>query len=120
MHHIAHACFDHKRKPDEWFIQGENCDKIDLPLKDLPTNYESDKIVFTVLMPHKGLEMSRWHQFIVGVMSIEIGNRGTPRKYCCFGVSLKDSFNSKYTFKNCKRNYLCSHFLSNFLEKTNK
>ena len=88
MHHIAHACVDNNRStPDEWFVQGENCNEIDL--EEAALFITPVEIVFTVLMPHKGLEMSRWHQFIVGVMSIEIVTERISRKYCRGGLTTK-------------------------------
>ena len=70
MYHTAHACKDPDRgKAEQWFVYPEHCDEI----QDLSTaNVSPEQIVFTVRIPHKGLDMSRWHQFMVGVISFEI------------------------------------------------
>ena len=80
MLHTALACKDPRREVDKWFVKDVSCDQIP-SLKDV-TDLGPDQIVFTVLIPHKGLDMSRWHQFIVGVMSVEVGDDpNVPRKF---------------------------------------
>ncbi|CAB4017950.1 wntless homolog, partial [Paramuricea clavata] len=72
MHRTATACDDPKRgEGDEWFVRDEYCRVIHDLEKDT-ANIQPNHIVFTVLIPHKGLDMSRWHQFLVGVMSFEV------------------------------------------------
>ncbi|XP_028394736.1 protein wntless homolog A-like [Dendronephthya gigantea] len=76
MQHRATVCKDSKRgQGDEWFVRGENCQEIDLT----HAGVTPDHIVFTVLIPHKGLDMSRWHQFLVGVMSLDITTKNKKR-----------------------------------------
>ena len=81
MLHTAHACLDPTAgKGNKWFVYGqESCKEIP-SVKDAK-GIGPDKIVFTVHFPHQGLDMSRWHQFIVGVMSIEINTDKVSRKY---------------------------------------
>ena len=81
MFHTTHACKDPSRgKTDQWFVYPEHCDEIDLSSDT--TNVSPEQIVFTVHIPHKGLDMSRWHQFMVGVISFEVEiNKDQPSKY---------------------------------------
>lgn len=79
MHRTATACDDPKRgEGDEWFVRDEHCRVIHDLEKDT-SNIQPNHIVFTVLIPHKGLDMSRWHQFLVGVMSFEVDVSNVPR-----------------------------------------
>ncbi|XP_046847052.1 protein wntless homolog isoform X2 [Xenia sp. Carnegie-2017] len=79
MVHMAWPCLDPSRgKTDKWF--GHNDD--DCVQQDLSKNVPGltpDQIVFSVLIPHSGLDMSRWHQFIVGVISLEVDDTHLPR-----------------------------------------
>ncbi len=83
MSHTAQACKDHNGGGDKWFVRGE-CEEIS---NLLTTDATPEQIVFTVLLPHKGLDMSRWHQFIVGVISFEVDVKDKPRKYITSDVS---------------------------------
>ena len=79
MYHTAHSCKDSKRgTTDAWFVYPEQCESKDLTGDT--TGVDAAEIVFSVLIPHKGLDMSRWHQFMVGVISIQVDAKDKPRK----------------------------------------
>ena len=79
MLHTALVCKNAERNHDKWFVRDKSCEQISL---DRVTNLHPDQIVFSVLIPHKGLDMSRWHQFLVGVISIEVNDdEKVPRKF---------------------------------------
>lgn len=80
MQHTALICKNANRDLDKWFVREESCDQIP-SLKDA-TDLHADQIVFSVLIPHKTLDMSRWHQFLVGVISIDVEDSDkVPRKF---------------------------------------
>lgn len=82
MYHTAQACKIDKasRTTDQWYVSGEdNCHAIQNVLEDT-SDILPDRIVFTVLIPHRGLDMSRWHQFMVGVVSFDVEVKDKPRK----------------------------------------
>jgi hypothetical protein len=111
MHRTATACDDPKRgEGDEWFVRDEHCRVIHDLEKDT-SNIQPNHIVFTVLIPHKGLDMSRWHQFLVGVMSFEVDVSNVPRKYCitvfqCFLHALN------CMFIPISKRLICFHLIS--------
>ncbi|EDO42569.1 predicted protein [Nematostella vectensis] len=70
MVHIAHICrADKPSQPQEpWTCHRlPNMDAAKADPKATPQN-----IVFAIQFPHPGLEMSRWHQFIVSSVRLEI------------------------------------------------
>ena len=68
MVHTAHICVG---KENQWYVP-LNCNKLDDINDAVGKGITAEQIVFSVQFPHRGLDMSRWHQFILGTMQLEI------------------------------------------------
>ena len=71
MVHTAHMCIKSSEDQDRW-LGPWNCKKLDRIEDADAKGVGPDQIVFSIQFPHRELDMSRWHQFILGTMELEL------------------------------------------------